>query len=79
MGHTEELSDFKPGTAAGCYLSHKSVCEISTLLDLPLSTVSAITVKWKRLGEATAQPQSSRPRKFRAGPKKHLSVNKKNS
>ena len=58
MGHTEELSDFQHGTIIKCHLSNKSVSQISALLELPWSTVSAVIVKCKRLGATTAQPQS---------------------
>ena len=64
MGRTEELSDFQRGTVIGCHLSNKSVHQISTLLELPRSTVSAVIVKWKRLGAPTAQPRSGRPHKL---------------
>jgi len=50
----KELSDFDRGTVIGCHLCHKSVREISALLD---TTVSAIIVKWKRLGATTARPR----------------------
>ena len=43
----------------------KSVHQLSTLLELPRSTVSAVILKWKRLGATTAQPQSVRPHKLR--------------
>ena len=43
---TEELSDFQRGTVIGCHLSNKSVHQISALLELPRSTVSAVIVKW---------------------------------
>ena len=56
MGRTEELSDFQRGTVIGCHLSNKSVHEISALLELPMSTVSVVVVKWKHLGATTAQP-----------------------
>ena len=56
MDGTEELSDFKRGT--------KSVNEISVLLDLLWSTVSAIIGKWKHLEVTTAQPQSGRLHKL---------------
>ena len=55
MGRTEELSDFQRGTIIGCHLSIKSVSQISALLELPRSIVSAVIVKWKRLGATTAQ------------------------
>ena len=61
---TEELRDFQRGTVIGCHLSNKSVFPISALLELPRSTVSAIIVKWKRLGATTAQLQSGRPHKL---------------
>ncbi|KAL7853509.1 hypothetical protein AOLI_G00203530, partial [Acnodon oligacanthus] len=41
------------GSLIGCHLCHKSVCEISVLLDLPLSTVKAILVKWNYLSMAS--------------------------
>ncbi|KAK6299391.1 hypothetical protein J4Q44_G00309010 [Coregonus suidteri] len=63
MAHTLELSDFQRGTVIGCHLSNKSVRKISALLKLPRSTVSAVIVKWKRLGATTAQPRSGRPHK----------------
>ena len=37
----------------------------TALLELPRSTLSAVIVKWKRLGATTAQPQSGRPHKLR--------------
>ena len=64
MGHTEELSDFQHGIVIGCHLSNKSVRQISALLELPRSTVSAVIVKWKRLGTTTAQPRSGKPYKL---------------
>jgi hypothetical protein len=57
---TEELSDFQCGTVIGCHFSNKSVHQMSTLLELPRSTVSAVMVETSR----TAQPQSGRPRKL---------------
>ena len=63
MSHTEELSD-SVGTVIGCHLSKKSVHQISVLLELPRSTVSAVIVKWKRLGATTAQPRGGRPHKL---------------
>ncbi|XP_064876722.1 protein RCC2 homolog [Oncorhynchus nerka] len=64
MVRTKELSDFQRGTVIGCHLSNKSVRQISALLELPRSTVSAVIVKWKRLGATTAQPRSGRPHKL---------------
>ena len=64
MARTEELSDFQRGTVIGCQLSKKSVHKISAVLELPQSTVSAVVVKWKRLGATTAQPRSGRPHKL---------------
>ena len=64
MGRTEELSDFQSDTVKGCHLSNMSVRQISALLELPRSTVSADIVKWKRLGATTAQPRSGRPHKL---------------
>ena len=48
---TEKLSDFHYGTVK----AYKLACYISTLVDLPQLTVSAVIVKWKHLGETTAQ------------------------
>jgi hypothetical protein len=39
----------------GCHLSNKSVCQISALLELSGSTVSAVIVKWKRLWATSSQ------------------------
>ena len=50
MARTEELSDFQRGTVIGCHLSNKSVRQSSAMLEMPRSTVSAVIVKWKRLG-----------------------------
>ncbi|XP_076324347.1 uncharacterized protein LOC143232607 [Tachypleus tridentatus] len=64
MGHTEELSDFQRGTVKGCHFSNKSFHQISALLELHRSTISAVIVKWNRLEITTAQPQSGRPHKL---------------
>jgi hypothetical protein len=48
----------------GCHLSNKSVHQISALLELSLSTLSAVIVNWKRLGATMAQPRSGRPHKL---------------
>lgn len=56
MCHSAELSEFKHGTVVGCHFCNKSVCEISSLLDIPRSTVSGIIGKWTRLGANTTQP-----------------------
>ena len=58
MGCTEELSDFKRSAGIGCHLCCKSVHEISILLELHQTTVSAITVKWEQIGATTAQGES---------------------
>ena len=55
------LTDFLCGTVIRCHLSNKSVRQISALLELPRSTVSAVIVKWQRQGATTAQPRSGRP------------------
>ena len=64
MGRSEELSDFQRGTVIGCHPSNKSVCQISALIELPWSTVSAVIVKWKRLEATVAQPRSGKPLKL---------------
>ena len=48
----------------GCHLGNKSSCEISSLLNIPQSTVSGIITKWKRLGMTATQPRSGRLRKM---------------
>ncbi|KAM6940327.1 aminoacyl tRNA synthase complex-interacting multifunctional protein 1-like isoform 2-T2 [Xenentodon cancila] len=65
MGRGEELSDFQRGTVVGCHLCKKSVREISALLKLPRSTVSAVILKWKRGGITTALPRSGRPHRLK--------------
>ena len=63
MGRSQELSEFQRGTVIGCHLCNKSSREISSLLNIPQSTVSSIITKWKRLGKTATQPRSGRPRK----------------
>ena len=53
MGLSEELSKFQCGTVIGCHLCNKSSHEISSLLNIPQSTVTGVITKWKRL-ETTA-------------------------
>ncbi|XP_068177145.1 aminoacyl tRNA synthase complex-interacting multifunctional protein 1-like [Antennarius striatus] len=65
MGRRGELSDFQRGTIVGCYMCNKSVREISTLTNLPRSTVSAVILRWKRGGITTALPRSGRPHKLK--------------
>ncbi|KAM9856748.1 aminoacyl tRNA synthase complex-interacting multifunctional protein 1-like [Aulostomus maculatus] len=65
MGRSEELSDFQRGTVVGCHLCKKSVREISALLNLPRSTVSAVILKWKRGGITRPLPRSGRPHKLK--------------
>ncbi|CAI9559593.1 unnamed protein product [Staurois parvus] len=57
MGHSQELSEFKHGTAIGCHLCNKSIHEISLLLNIQWSTVSGIITKWKQLGTTATQPR----------------------
>ncbi|CAI9620601.1 unnamed protein product [Staurois parvus] len=45
-------------------LFNKSICEISLLLNISLSTVSRIITKWKQLGTAATQQLSGRPCKM---------------
>ncbi|CAI9555382.1 unnamed protein product [Staurois parvus] len=58
IGRSQYLSEFKCGTMIGCHLCNKSIREISLLLNIPQSTVSGITTKWKQLGTTATQPQS---------------------
>ena len=52
------------GNVIGCHLCNKFSREISSLLNIPQSTVSGIITKWKRLGTTATQPRSGRPRKM---------------
>ena len=45
MGHSQEFSEFQHGTVIGCHLHNKSIREISSLLNIPQSTVSGIITK----------------------------------
>ncbi|CAI9578144.1 unnamed protein product [Staurois parvus] len=57
MGCFQKLSAFKRRAVISCHLCNKSICEISLLLNIPLSTVSGIITKWKQLGTtATDRP-----------------------
>ncbi|MCJ8740161.1 hypothetical protein PDJAM_G00055700 [Pangasius djambal] len=64
MGRSQELSEFQRGTVIGCHLCNKSSREISSLLNIPQTTVSFIITKWKSLGTTATQPRSGRPRKL---------------
>ena len=64
MGRSQELSEFQRGTVVGCHPCNKSSREISSLLNIPQSTVSGIITKWKQLGTTATQSRSSRPRKM---------------
>ncbi len=64
MGRSQELSEFQRGTVIGCHLCNKSSHEVSSLLNIPQSTVSGIITKWKRLGMTATQPRSGRPCKM---------------
>ncbi|MCJ8739737.1 hypothetical protein PDJAM_G00050590 [Pangasius djambal] len=64
MGRSQELSEFQRGTVIGCHLCNKSSRKISSLLNIPQSTVSFIITKWKSLGTTATQPRSGRPRKL---------------
>ncbi|CAI9576271.1 unnamed protein product, partial [Staurois parvus] len=47
-------------------LCNKSIREISLLPNIPRSTVSGITRKWKQLGTTETQPRTGRPCKMTA-------------
>ncbi|CAI9552192.1 unnamed protein product [Staurois parvus] len=64
MGHSQELSEFKYGTMIGCHLCNKSIHEMSLLLNIPWSIVSAVITKWKQLGTTVIQTRSGRPHKM---------------
>ena len=64
MGRSQELSEFQHGTVIGCHLCNKSSREMSSLLNIPQSTVSGIITKWKRLRTTATQPRSGKPRKM---------------
>ncbi|CAI9595488.1 unnamed protein product [Staurois parvus] len=57
MGHSQELSEFKPGTVIGCHLCSKTIHDISLLLKIPRSTVSDTVTKWKQLRTTATQPR----------------------
>ena len=65
MCRSQELSEFQRGTVIGCHLWNQPSREISSLLNIPQSTVSGVKTKWKRLGTTAAQPQNGRPQKMR--------------
>lgn len=43
----KELGEYKLGTVITCHCGNKSVCEISSLVDIPRSTVLGVIAKWK--------------------------------
>ncbi|XP_011611241.1 uncharacterized protein isoform X5 [Takifugu rubripes] len=64
MGGGEQLSEFLRGTIVGCHMCNKSIREISTMLNLPRSTVVSVLLRWKREGSTVALPRSGRPHKL---------------
>uniref|UniRef100_A0A8B9HE79 Cytochrome P450, family 2, subfamily Y, polypeptide 3 n=1 Tax=Astyanax mexicanus TaxID=7994 RepID=A0A8B9HE79_ASTMX len=50
MGCSQKLSEFQPGTVIGCPLYDKSICKMSSLLNIPQPTVSDI-IKSIKLNE----------------------------
>ncbi|CAI9623398.1 unnamed protein product, partial [Staurois parvus] len=44
MGHSQELSEFKCGTAICCHLCNKSIREISLLLNIPYAYIIQLLV-----------------------------------
>ena len=58
---SQERSEFQHGAVIG-HLCNKSSREVSSLLNIPQSTVSGIITKWKQLGTTATQPRSGRPR-----------------
>ena len=58
MGRSKELSELERGAVIRCHHCNKSACEVSSLLDVPRSTVSGVIEKWKRLG-TTAKCQTT--------------------
>lgn len=44
-----------------CYCCYKSICEVSSLLDIQASTLSGVIAKWTCLWTTATQPWSVRP------------------
>lgn len=64
MGGGEQLSEFLRGKIVGCHMCNKSIREISTMLNLPRSTVISVLLRWKREGSTVALPRRGRPHKL---------------
>ncbi|GFV40021.1 uncharacterized protein TNCV_4412521 [Trichonephila clavipes] len=62
MSKSKGLSEFDRGSIVGCHFCGKSIREIADILQKPKSTVSAVTVKWKRRGSETAEKRAGRPK-----------------
>ncbi|CAI9593346.1 unnamed protein product, partial [Staurois parvus] len=55
MSRSQELSEFKRGTVIGCHLCNKSIRKISSLLNIPLSTVSVNNWEQQQLSHLLGQ------------------------
>jgi len=55
---TGTYCEFSCGTVIGCHLCNKLVCGISSLLDIPWSTVSGNIGKWKCLETVAGSPSA---------------------
>ena len=60
MGRSQELSEFQCGAMIGCHLCNESSHEISSLLNIPQSTVT----KWRGLEMTATQPRRGRSQKI---------------
>uniref|UniRef100_A0A674MYP6 Transposase Tc1-like domain-containing protein n=1 Tax=Takifugu rubripes TaxID=31033 RepID=A0A674MYP6_TAKRU len=58
---------FQRGTVIGCHLCNESSREISSILNIPKSTVGFIIRKWTSLGTTATQPGRGRPGKLTEG------------
>lgn len=59
MDCSKKLNECQCGTVIGCYHCKKSICEMSSLLNIPQS--SSIIAKCKPLGVTATQPPSGKP------------------
>ncbi len=54
-GCSEEFREFNLGAVIGCCPCNKSVCEISSLLDVPRSIINGFIGKWRLFGTAATR------------------------
>ena len=64
MPRSSELSEFEKGVIVGYHRNGRSIRDISSELQYPISTVAYVIGKWKKSGDCRNVPRPGRPTKL---------------